>query len=166
MVARFAEDIRQYLSTESTQDVEVKAGSFLQHDWSDADVVVANASCFDEELLGDLAAKCAMLKEGALVVTLGEQIVGHGHLALVLQRALLSTAGPIQAFVHRRISPRGTRAASSVAAPATTPPRPRRVQHLASETGASFAPLTSPQDSELMRRKRAGAHLRTGAGSL
>ena len=120
MVARFAEDIRQYLSTESTQDVEVKAGSFLQHDWSDADVVVANASCFDEELLGDLAAKCAMLKEGALVVTLGEQLVGQDHLELVLQRALvLSTArassGAALAFVHRRISPEGD---ASSAAPA------------------------------------------------
>ena len=133
----------------------MKAGGFLQHDWSDADVAFANASCFDEELLGDLAAKCALLKEGALVVTLGEQLVGQDHLELVLQRALvLSTArassGATLAFVHRRISPEGD---ASSAAPATTPPRPRRVQHLASE---GFAPLTSPQDSELMRRKRAG----------
>ena len=120
-VARFGKEIRQYLSTESIQDIEVKAGGFLQHDWSDADVAFVNASCFDEDLLNDLALKCAGLKEGALVVTLGEPLASQGHLELVLQRAVQSTAGPIQAFVHRRVAADvgGGGAAAGAAAAAT-----------------------------------------------
>lgn len=159
VAARFTKEIRQYLSTESIQDVDVRAGGFLQHDWSDADVAFANTSCFDEELLEDLAVKCAQLKEGALVVTLGEQLAVQRHLELVLQRPVLSTAGPIQAYVHRVVAQSGDRTATATATtnpPGVTPPRPHRVGRLIDEESASFAPLTSPQDSELMRRKRAG----------
>lgn len=34
-----------------TQNAAVYAGSFLEYDWSDGDVVFANSTCFPEELM-------------------------------------------------------------------------------------------------------------------
>ena len=44
-------------------------GSFLDFDWSDGDVVFANSTCFDDELMMDMSKKAEKLKAGALIVT-------------------------------------------------------------------------------------------------
>lgn len=47
----------------------VYEGSFLDFDWSDGDVVFANSTCFDDELMIDMSEKATKLKAGAIVVT-------------------------------------------------------------------------------------------------
>ncbi len=44
-------------------------GSFLDFDWSDGDVVFANSTCFDDELMLGLSKSAEKLKAGAIVVT-------------------------------------------------------------------------------------------------
>lgn len=44
-------------------------GSFLDFDWSDGDVVFANSTCFDDELMMDMSKKAERLKAGAIIVT-------------------------------------------------------------------------------------------------
>jgi SAM-dependent methyltransferase len=51
------------------QRVEVYQGSFLNFDWSDGDVVFANSTCFEDELMRQLTYAAERLKPGAIVGT-------------------------------------------------------------------------------------------------
>jgi SAM-dependent methyltransferase len=44
-------------------------GSFLEYDWSDGDVVFANSTCFEDDLMFELGLQAERLKAGAIVVT-------------------------------------------------------------------------------------------------
>ncbi len=51
--------------------IELMCGSFLELDWpSAADVVFANSTCFDDELMDAIATQGQGLRDGALVITL------------------------------------------------------------------------------------------------
>jgi hypothetical protein len=39
-------------------------------DWSEADLVLANSTCFDQTLLNQIAEKCSKLKKGSWMFTL------------------------------------------------------------------------------------------------
>jgi len=57
--------------------LEMKAGDFLQHDWSNADVVFANASMFPKDLLKAIAKNMdAELKTGARVIFVTNSLKG------------------------------------------------------------------------------------------
>ena len=59
----------------STQEIEVVCGSFLELDWPlDADVVFANSTCFDEQLMDDIATQGQALRDGVIVITLTKQL--------------------------------------------------------------------------------------------
>lgn len=47
-----------------SEEVELVHGSILEVDWSDGDVVLANSTCFEEDLMKALAHKAAELKPG------------------------------------------------------------------------------------------------------
>jgi len=68
-VSRFNSDFKQYLTLGIAQGAAVYEGSFLDFDWSDGDVVFANSTCFDDELMLELSKKAELLKPGAIVVT-------------------------------------------------------------------------------------------------
>ena len=50
-------------------------------DWADADLVLANSTCFDTALLHKLAHKCRLLKKGTWIFSLSRKIpnVREGH---------------------------------------------------------------------------------------
>ena len=41
------------MAVSQSDDVSLVHGSFLDWDWSDGDVVFANSTCFDDELMGE-----------------------------------------------------------------------------------------------------------------
>jgi len=53
-----------YLNSCYPQEVLVINASFLDYDWSDGDVLFANSTCFDDELVGEIAKKAHKLKPG------------------------------------------------------------------------------------------------------
>eukprot|EP01041_Mallomonas_annulata_P000761 gene761-1448_t len=46
---------RQYLCSGQSQQVALFEGSLLEFDWVDGDVVFANSTCFDDDLMADMA---------------------------------------------------------------------------------------------------------------
>jgi hypothetical protein len=53
---------------------EVHLGDMLELDWSDADLVLANSTCFDQDLLNKIAQKCSLLKKGSWMFTLTKKL--------------------------------------------------------------------------------------------
>jgi len=45
-----------------------------KYDWSDADVVFANSTCFDEKLMEELSTACERLRKGTYVISLTKKI--------------------------------------------------------------------------------------------
>eukprot|EP00455_Lapot_gusevi_P038755 TRINITY_DN4343_c0_g1_i8.p1 TRINITY_DN4343_c0_g1~~TRINITY_DN4343_c0_g1_i8.p1 ORF type:complete len:305 (+),score=97.66 TRINITY_DN4343_c0_g1_i8:55-969(+) len=65
----------QYDSDEKKgQVIEFVRADFLEYDWSDADLVFANSTCFDEKLVSCIAAVAARLKKGTWFITLTKQL--------------------------------------------------------------------------------------------
>lgn len=54
IVDRYNTSFRQMLCSTQNQHASVYAGSFLDYDWSDGDVVFANSTCFDDDLMEDM----------------------------------------------------------------------------------------------------------------
>ena len=46
----------------------------LDLDWSSADLVLANSTCFDQPLLIKIAEKCSLLKKGSWMFTLTKKL--------------------------------------------------------------------------------------------
>lgn len=67
---RFNCSIAPLLSTRASS-IHFLHGSFLSesHDWSDADLVFANSTCFPDELIGQIEVLARKLAVGARVVT-------------------------------------------------------------------------------------------------
>eukprot|EP00968_Pinguiococcus_pyrenoidosus_P027108 scaffold7352_cov254-Pinguiococcus_pyrenoidosus.AAC.34 len=66
---QFSSSYREYLCASQPQEVAVHQCSFLDFDWSDGDVVFANSTCYDEDLMLKLTAQASALKPGAYVIT-------------------------------------------------------------------------------------------------
>jgi SAM-dependent methyltransferase len=58
---------RAFLAVEGS--VELVSGSLLEADWSDGDVVFANSTCFDDDLMAAMGEQAEALKPGAYFVT-------------------------------------------------------------------------------------------------
>lgn len=56
------------------RDIEFIHGNFLTYDFSDADVVFMNSTCFYDELFSSLIAQSHALKKGSRVITLTRKI--------------------------------------------------------------------------------------------
>ena len=57
------------LGYSSAGDCQFSQGSILDEDWSDGDVVFANSTCFDDDLMEKMAKQATTLKAGAYFVT-------------------------------------------------------------------------------------------------
>lgn len=55
-------------------DVQLLEGSIIDYDWSDGDVVFANSTCFDSELMDSITKKATQLKPGAFVITFTKEL--------------------------------------------------------------------------------------------
>jgi len=62
------------VTSSSDQSIEFIHASFLDLDWSEADVVLANSTCFDEQLMDAIAEQAKDLKEGSIIITLTKQL--------------------------------------------------------------------------------------------
>jgi hypothetical protein len=67
-------DERKYLYTDHMKcDVSALEGDFLDDahvaEWTDADIVLANSTCFEDELMQKLAANAVRMRAGARFIT-------------------------------------------------------------------------------------------------
>lgn len=84
-------------------EIEFVCGDFTVFDWSDGDVVFANSTCFDDELMGKVSKQAASLKEGAIVVTQTDPIPSPAF--EVLEETTMQQAGrtATTCFIQRRL---------------------------------------------------------------
>lgn len=149
----FEQLIRQFLGTGQEQATEFLKGSITEIDWSDGDVVFANSTCFEDDLMEELSAKAELLKEGSVVITFTTGL--DSPCFEVLEEAHYTMSwGAATVFIHLRNACPASRLSVKTEEPATPTRRPMRIHQLQAEDAASIAPLTSPHDAELMRRKR------------
>lgn len=84
---RWDTDVRPYAVAERrAQRIEFERANFLDADWSDGTVVFANSTCYEDELMAQIAAQCARLRPGAVVLTQTKKFEHAPHLRLVRSR--------------------------------------------------------------------------------
>ena len=105
---RFNEQFQDLLSAGMHQMAAVFEGSFLSYDWSDGDVVFANSTCFDEKLMGDMAAMARNLKPGAFFVTFTKGLNIPDAFEVIERKRYRMSWGPATVFIHRRLNPDGS----------------------------------------------------------
>lgn len=68
---KFNRSVAPLLSSRDRPSINFIHGSFLSgnEDWSDADLVFANSTCFPDELIVDIEVACRRLRVGARVIT-------------------------------------------------------------------------------------------------
>jgi len=67
-------EAKQKGRTQPNQDVGFVNMDFRLFDWSDADVVFANSTCFDESLMTDMSALSELMKEGSYFISLTKKL--------------------------------------------------------------------------------------------
>ncbi|CAM9957987.1 unnamed protein product, partial [Laminaria digitata] len=84
-------------------EIEFVCGDFTVLDWSDGDVVFANSTCFDDDLMRKTAAAVAALKEGAIVITTTDPVPSPA--LEVLEETVMVQAGrsATTCFIQRRL---------------------------------------------------------------
>ncbi|KAJ8600349.1 hypothetical protein CTAYLR_000675 [Chrysophaeum taylorii] len=84
-------------------------GSFLDYDWSDADLVFANSTCFEDDLMDQLARRAENLEPGAVVITFTKGLPDDTSTFHVVHRKRYKMSwGPATVFVHVRANDDGT----------------------------------------------------------
>lgn len=84
---RLDSEAKQYGLEPSSAEITLRCDDFRSFDWSDADLVWANSTCFGQELMEKLSQEAEKLKEGAVFITLTQRLnspqwtqVGNGEL--------------------------------------------------------------------------------------
>ena len=107
IVERYNRKYRSYLSTGLDLHASVHQGSFLEYDWSDGDVVFANSTCFDDDLMNDMSKRAENLRPGAIFITFTKGLTSSKFEVLERKRYRMSW-GPATVYIHRRLNPDGT----------------------------------------------------------
>jgi len=107
VVQRYDEHFRKYLACSSPGDVKLVKGSVMKEDWSDGDLVFANSTCFDDELMDGVSFKAEALKPGAFVVTFTKGLTSNAFEIMERKRYKMSW-GPATVYIHRRLNHDGT----------------------------------------------------------
>ena len=58
------------LDARTSKKIQVQCNSMLDVDWSDGDVVFANSTCFEDDLMGSMARQAEKVKTRALISSL------------------------------------------------------------------------------------------------
>jgi hypothetical protein len=89
---------------ETTPILEVINGDFLKYDWSGANLIFANSTCFSPELMKSLSTKADELKKGAFFVTFTKKLPELSDKWEICDgfRRLMSW-GIATVYVHRKI---------------------------------------------------------------
>jgi SAM-dependent methyltransferase len=82
---------------------------FRDVDWSDADVVYVNSTCFDADLMDDLASYAVRLKRGALIITYTHSLMrvgadGVSHFKLLSDDMYEQSWGSCTVYAHRKMT--------------------------------------------------------------
>ena len=107
VVDKYNEDFRKFLWAGNNQHAQVYEGSFLNFPWTDGDVVFANSTCFDDELMKDMSDMAEAMKPGAIFVTFTKGLMSKKFEVLERKRHKMSW-GPATVFIHRRLNEDGT----------------------------------------------------------
>lgn len=106
---RYNKSFRHFLDGGQRQHAAVYKGSLLEYNWSDGDVVFANSTCFDDNLMNDMSKMAHHLKPGAIVVTFTRGLTGiEGKFELLEKKREKMSWGPATVFIHRRLNPDGS----------------------------------------------------------
>eukprot|EP00607_Mallomonas_marina_P010066 CAMPEP_0182417376 /NCGR_PEP_ID=MMETSP1167-20130531/1836_1 /TAXON_ID=2988 /ORGANISM="Mallomonas Sp, Strain CCMP3275" /LENGTH=465 /DNA_ID=CAMNT_0024590893 /DNA_START=53 /DNA_END=1450 /DNA_ORIENTATION=- len=93
---------RQFLCSGQSQQVVLHEGSLLEFDWSDGDVIFANSTCYDDNLMSDMAQLAQNLKPGAFFVTFTKGL-DSPHFEVLERKRYRMSWGPATVFIHRRL---------------------------------------------------------------
>ena len=108
VINKFNNNVK-YMLHKDKSNVEIHHASILDYDWSDGDVVFANSTCFDIQLMDSISHKALKLKLGALIITFTKELtldpLNEGYpLFEILDRTRYNMSwGPATVFIHRRI---------------------------------------------------------------
>jgi len=103
--ARYERDFKaSRTDAEKKQHISFVHGSFLEVDWSDGDLVFANSTCFDEELMNEIAKQASTLKDGAFVVTLTKSLKAD-YLQLLYSKQHTMSWGYATVHIHKKVVP-------------------------------------------------------------
>ena len=106
---RYNQSFRHLLDGGQRQHAAVYKGSLLEYNWSDGDVVFANSTCFDDNLMNDMSKMAQQLKPGAIVVTFTRGLTGiEGNFEVLEKKREKMSWGPATVFIHRRLNPDGS----------------------------------------------------------
>ncbi len=84
------------------QNFRFEHDSFLQFDWSAADIVFANSTCFEDELMTELAERATKLRPGAYFISLTKRLMSP-QFKLISSTQYTMSWGIATVHVHRRI---------------------------------------------------------------
>mmetsp|Transcript_22134 Transcript_22134/g.43586 ORF Transcript_22134/g.43586 Transcript_22134/m.43586 type:complete len:335 (+) Transcript_22134:86-1090(+) len=99
------------LTVGNDDDIDLREGSILEEDWSDGDVVFANSTCFDDNLMEAMARQASKLKPGAFFVTFTKGLNSPSFEVMERKRYKMSW-GPATVYIQRRLNHDGTAAST------------------------------------------------------
>ena len=109
VVDKFNSSFR-YMLHQGRNDVDIHHASILDYNWSNGDVVFANSTCFDSNLMDDISKQALKLKIGAIIITFTKELtidpLNQGYPAFeILDKTRYNMSwGPATVFIHRRLS--------------------------------------------------------------
>lgn len=84
------------------QDVHFEQGDITKLDWSDADVIFANSTCFDADLMAAIAIVADRMRVGSFCVTFTRQLPSAKWSVLESNVEMMSWGGAT-VFIHRKV---------------------------------------------------------------
>jgi hypothetical protein len=106
VVDKYNANFRQYLNSGQSQHASVYEGSFLDHDWTNGDLVFANSTCFDDGLMEKMSKMAEGMAPGSIFVTFTKGLNSSCFEVLERKRYKMSW-GPATVFIHRRLKANG-----------------------------------------------------------
>eukprot|EP00192_Tetraselmis_astigmatica_P019406 CAMPEP_0117680238 /NCGR_PEP_ID=MMETSP0804-20121206/18241_1 /TAXON_ID=1074897 /ORGANISM="Tetraselmis astigmatica, Strain CCMP880" /LENGTH=218 /DNA_ID=CAMNT_0005489713 /DNA_START=292 /DNA_END=949 /DNA_ORIENTATION=+ len=83
--------------------IDFSHGDLLEAEWSDADIVLVNSTCFTAKLMADLEAKAAgKLRQGAVIITFTSHFKGPEWELVCSNRRQMSW-GPADIYLQRKL---------------------------------------------------------------
>ena len=101
---RYNSEFRNILCSSQRQHAAVYRGSFVEYDWSDGDVVFANSTCFDDDLMHALSEQAEQLKPGAIIVTFTKGLSPSSSFEMLERKKEKMSWGPATVYIHRRLN--------------------------------------------------------------
>ena len=103
IVDRYNGEYRQLLAAGQNQHANVYPGNILEVNWLDGDVVFANSTCFDDDLMRSLSKMAEGLKPGAIVVTFTKGLTSRAFELLERKRYKMSWGPATVRYTHPNI---------------------------------------------------------------